>query len=84
MKARLLTGKYYRRENGRIVKYSAGDILTIFPAEARRLDVREEILVANEKKPMVRTKKAATMVSETSEEKLPESEKVVDDNKSII
>ena len=58
MKARLLTGKYYRREDGKLVKYSAGDILEVSSAEARRLDVREEIIIPTPvKKTMTRTKK---------------------------
>jgi len=45
MKARLLSGKYYRREeDGRMKRYTAGSILEISPTEARRLDVREEII----------------------------------------
>lgn len=39
MKVKLLSGKYYRREGGELVKHSAGDVLEVSPAEARRLHV---------------------------------------------
>lgn len=84
MKARLLTGKYYRRESGKLVKYSAGDILKVSSAEARRLDVREEIIIPEPvKKPMSRTKKAGAPGSDKNDDEKndPELEEI-DDTKS--
>lgn len=58
MKAKLLSGKYYRRENGGLVKYLAGDILEVSPAESRTLNVEKHV-------PVQRTRVEKPVVSQT-------------------
>lgn len=74
-----IEGKYYRRENGKLVRYKKGDFIEVTPAEARRLNIREKLEISDkpkkitrktkpEKKVEVKDKKVEVKADETPEE----------------
>lgn len=51
MKVVLEVGKFYRRENGVLVRYQPGDVFKASPDELRRLEAKEQVFVRKSNKP---------------------------------
>jgi hypothetical protein len=77
MKVRLLSGKFYRREKeGRLVRYSAGDLIEVSDMEASRLDVREEIISPSPSKTKIAVKRKTTTKADVKKTDAKKQDKV--------
>ncbi len=55
MKVMLEVGKFYRRENGVLVRYVPGDVFSASPDEFERLQAKEQVFVRQVDKPKEQT-----------------------------
>ncbi len=80
MKVILEVGKFYRRENGVLVRYTPGDVFSASPDEFKHLEAKEQVFVRKVEKPFKRKEPDKTVADtpiELNEE--PQEEQTLDE-----